>query len=67
MLARCPSGRAILLAGTPPKDGATMTTKSKKTPKKYPGFTAWITLKDGTRIYAKDYGYKGFPIGGKTK
>ena len=38
----------------------------KKGPKAYPRFTAWITLKDGTRIYAKDYGYKGFPIG-KTK
>jgi len=37
----------------------------KKNPKsvKRPGFVAWRTLKDGTRIYAKDYGYKGWPIG----
>lgn len=25
-------------------------------------FRASITLKDGKKIYAKDYGYKGFPI-----
>lgn len=31
-----------------------------------PGLVAWITLKNGKKIYAKDYGYKGFPIG-KTK
>ena len=42
-----------------------MADRGKKSPKgKYPGFVAWITLKDGRRIYAKDYGYKGFPIGG---
>lgn len=35
----------------------------KKNPKgSYPSFRAWITLKDGTKIYAKDYGYKAFPI-----
>jgi len=40
----------------------------KKNPKgNYPGFVASITLKDGTKIFAKDYGYKGFPIGRKTK
>jgi hypothetical protein len=39
----------------------------KKSPKgKSGGFVAWITLKNGKKIYAKDYGYKGFPIG-KTK
>jgi hypothetical protein len=44
-----------------------MNTAHKKNPKgKYLRFTAWITLKDGTKIFAKDYGYKGFPIG-KTK
>lgn len=26
------------------------------------GFTAYRTLPDGTRIYAKDYGLKAFPI-----
>ncbi len=26
------------------------------------GFTAYRTLADGTRIYAKDYGLKAFPI-----
>lgn len=25
-------------------------------------FTAYITLKDGTRLYARDYGKKAFPI-----
>ncbi len=32
-------------------------------------FTAYITLKDGTRLYAKDYGLKVFRIwiGGKKK
>jgi len=25
-------------------------------------FRASITLKNGKKIYAKDYGYKGFPI-----
>lgn len=25
-------------------------------------FRAWKTLKDGTRIYAKDYGKRAFPI-----
>ena len=28
---------------------------------------AWITLPSGKRIYAKDYGFKCFPIGGKRK
>ena len=38
--------------------------KKNPTGKKRPGgFVAWITLKDGTRIYAKDYGYKAWPIG----
>jgi hypothetical protein len=40
--------------------------KSKKSPagKKRPtSFRAWKTLKDGTRIYAKDYGYKAWPMG----
>lgn len=26
------------------------------------GFAAYRTLPDGTRIYAKDYGLKAFPI-----
>jgi len=25
-------------------------------------FRAWITLADGTRRYARDYGLRGFPI-----
>lgn len=25
-------------------------------------FRAWITGKDGIRVYAKDYGLKGWPI-----
>ena len=40
------------------------------TPKKYPKgpkrptfFRPWKTLKDGTKIYAKDYGYKAWPMG----
>ena len=28
-------------------------------------FRASKTLKDGTKIYAKDYGYKAFPMGTK--
>lgn len=28
-------------------------------------FRASKTLKDGTKIYAKDYGYKAFPMGSK--
>lgn len=35
----------------------------KRRPKSSPcRFVAYITLKDGTRIYAKNYGLKGFPI-----
>ncbi len=32
-------------------------------------FSAYITLKDGTRIYARDYGKKAFcfPANGKKK
>lgn len=26
-------------------------------------FRPWITKKDGTKVYAKDYGLKAFPIG----
>lgn len=42
-----------------------MAASSKKNPtgKKWTGFRPWKTLKDGTRIYAKDYGYKAWPIG----
>lgn len=25
-------------------------------------FRAWKTLPDGTRLYAKDYGYKAWPL-----
>jgi hypothetical protein len=36
--------------------------KLKKVPKgKRPIFRAWI-LKDGKKLYAKDYGYKAWPI-----
>ncbi len=27
-------------------------------------FRAWFTTRRGRRIYAKDYGYKGWPIRG---
>lgn len=43
------------------------TTGKKGSKGNYPGLVAWITLKNGKKIYAKDYGYKGFPIGGKSK
>lgn len=35
----------------------------KKNSQGGPVYVAWITLKNGKKIYAKDYGYKGFPIG----
>lgn len=38
-------------------------TTGKKGSKGGSGGVAWITLKTGKRIYAKDYGYKCFPIG----
>lgn len=31
------------------------------------GFTAYITLKNGRRIYASEYGLKAFPIGSKPR
>ena len=35
----------------------------KKVPKgKRLIFRAWKILKDGTKIYARDYGYKAWPI-----
>lgn len=37
--------------------------KNPKVSKRPVIFRAWKTLKDGTRIYAKDYGYKAWPIG----
>jgi hypothetical protein len=36
------------------------------TKKTWPKFSAWIRLKDGTVIYAKDYGLKAFPIGKRS-
>jgi hypothetical protein len=32
-----------------------------------PDFSAHITLRNGTILYAKDYGIKAFPIGGGKK
>lgn len=37
--------------------------KSAKGQKRSVYFRAWKTLKDGRRIYAKDYGYKAWPMG----
>lgn len=37
------------------------------TKKKRPSFATFITLPNGKVIYAKDYGYKAFPIFGKKK
>lgn len=41
---------------------------SAQSPTKAPGqspvtFAAYFTTKNGTRIYAKDYGHKAWPIG----
>jgi hypothetical protein len=43
------------------------TGKNPKSQKRTLFFRAWKTLKDGTRIYAKDYGYKAWPLSGPTK
>ena len=42
---------------------ASQVRKSPKGQKRAVIFRAWKTLKDGTKIYAKDYGYKAWPIG----
>ena len=31
------------------------------------GFATYITLRNGRRIYAADYGIKAFPLGGGRK
>ena len=41
--------------------GDRMAEKQKKTPKRLI-FRAWKRLKDGTIIFAKDYGKRAFPI-----
>ncbi|HEX4952602.1 MAG TPA: hypothetical protein VF017_04300 [Thermoanaerobaculia bacterium] len=30
-------------------------------------FRAYITLRNGKRLYASDYGYKAWPVGGRSK
>mgnify|MGYP001591441610 CR=1 FL=1 len=38
--------------------------KPKGVPKGGSKFAAYFTTKTGRKVYAKDYGYKAWPIGG---